>query len=110
MRARAARVIGAARWQVATVARGHRARRVRATRWHVGFRWGALARTRVTAVFKRRISTKKQRKREQLSAPARQQRERQLERIRQTRAGLRRRAVGGYDRGAERQLRGLQPT
>jgi hypothetical protein len=79
-------------------------------RWLVGFHAGELARTRRLAVFKRRVSAKKQRKRVQLSAQARRGRELHLQRIRQVKMGQRRRSIGAYNPGVERQLRGILPA
>jgi len=92
----------ALRGHIYRVCRGRRFRRLRVHRWHFGFSWGSLARTRTTAVFKRRASAKKRR------GPVPTSRvfeEARIQRIRETKTGLRRRGTARYEEAVEAQLR-----
>ena len=84
------------------ITRGRRFRRLRVGRWHRGFSWVSLARTRVIAVFKRRVSAKKRRKTSTKSNPFEEAR---IQRIRDVKTGVRRRSAVRFDAAVEAQLR-----
>lgn len=93
------------RGQLLRVHRGRRWRRLPIQRFNVGFAIGNFARTTKPAQFKKRASAKKRRRRQlQTFAPGQEWR---IQRIKDTRAGLRRRTLLVYDPLLEAQLRGL---
>ena len=74
-------------------------------RWNVGFAWGSFARTQALAVFKKRASAKKRKRHHtQHAAFALDFR---VQRIKEVKAGLRRRSSVQVDTQVETQLRGL---
>lgn len=78
------------------VHRGKKWRRLRVYRWNVGFKWGQFSRTTALAVFKKKATSKKQKKK-QLGARAELYTSLKVQHIKDVRAGLKRRSVVRYD-------------
>ena len=75
-------------------------------RWNVGLAVGNFARTCAVAVFKKKAATKKKQRRQQVHA-ASQLFDWRIQRIKDTRAGLRRRTSLLHESTVELQLKGL---
>jgi ribosomal protein S19 len=76
--------------------RGKRWRRLRVCRWNVGYAWGHFARTSVLAVFKKRATSKKQKKNQQ-GPKVELCLNLKVQHIKDVRAGVKRRSVMRYD-------------
>jgi ribosomal protein S19 len=102
---RRARLVQRFRQQTLRIHRGRRWRRLLIQRWHIGFAIGSFARTQALAIFKKKASAKKRKKRVSFgSGPSMDFR---VQRIKDTKAGLRRRSSVLVDTRVEAQLRGL---
>jgi len=87
------------RWFKTRVLRIHRGkgwRRLKVLRWTVGFSWGEFARTTSLAVFKKKATAKKQKKKT-LSAKADLRMSLRVQQIKDVKAGIRRKSVIRYD-------------
>ena len=86
------------------VYRGRKWRVVNPSLWHVGFTWGALARSRKVAAFKARAANKKRKK---VSKGAQLIGEMKILQFRALQLGQKRRTSTRYSTDLENQLRGL---
>ena len=91
--------------QTLRVHRGRRWRRLTIQRWHVGFAAGCFARAQALAIFKKRASAKKRKRRTSLGSSL--SLDFRIQRIKDTKAGLRRRSSVQIEAQVETQLRGL---
>jgi len=93
---RSGAVLGWFRSRTLRIHRGKRWRRLQVHRWNVGFTWANFARTSALAVFKKKATSRKQKKR-QLDAKADLRMSLRVQQIKDVRSGVRRRSALRYD-------------
>jgi ribosomal protein S19 len=87
------------RWFKTRTFRIHRGkgwRRLKVFKWNVGFAWRAFARTTSLAIFKKKATSKKQKKKS-LNAKAELRMSLKVQQIKDVKSGVRRRSVIRYD-------------